>query len=73
MRVFFSTNWSFRVSLKNSCNKNFLKVSVSAVGEIKMWAVKQGIHSKGFPENKKIFNALNIPAFKRPQLLTKHT
>ena len=38
-----------------------------------MWAVKQGIHSKGFPENKKIFNALNIPAFKRPQLLTKHT
>ena len=38
-----------------------------------MWAVKQGIHSKGFPENKNFFNALNIPAFKRPQLLTKHT
>ena len=73
MRVFFCTDWLFRVSLKNSCNEKLLKVGVSEVGEIKMPAGKQGTHSKGFPENIiKFLSALSIPASKRPQLLTKH-
>ena len=73
MRVFFCTDWLFRVSLKNSCNEKLLKVGVSEVGEIKMPAGKQGTHSKGFPENIiKFLSALSIPASKRSQLLTKH-
>ena len=51
MRVVFSVDWPFIVSLKNSCNKKLLKVGVSEVGEIKMRAGKQGTHSKCFPEN----------------------
>ena len=67
-------DWPFIVSLKNSCNKKLLKVGVSEVGEIKMRAGRQGTHSKGFPENIiKFLGALNIPASKGPQLLTKHT
>ena len=62
VRVFFSMDWPFIVSLKNSCNKKLLKVGVSEVGEIKMPAGKQGTHSKGFPENIiKFLGALNIP------------
>ena len=73
MRVFFCTDWLFRVSLKNSCNEKLLKVGVSEVGEIKIRAGKQGTHWNGFPENIiKLLSAVSIPASKRPQLLTKH-
>ena len=73
MRVFFCTNWLFRVSLKNSCNGKLLKVDVPEVGEVKMRAGKQRTHCNGFPENIiKFLSALSIPASKRPQLLTKH-
>ena len=66
VRVFFSRDWPFRVSLKNSCNEKHLKVGVSEVGEIKMGAGKQGTHSNDFPENiRKYLSVLNIPAFKR--------
>ena len=51
MRVFFSTDWPFRVSLKNRCNEKLLKIGVTEVGEIKMWVEKEGTHSKSFPEN----------------------
>ena len=74
VRVFFAMDWPFIVSLKNSFNEKLLKVGVSEVGEIKMRARKQWTHSKGFPENIiKFLGALNIPASKGPQLLTKHT
>ena len=73
MRVFFCTDWLFRVSLKNSCNEKLLKVGVSEVGEIKKRAGKQVTHWNGFPENIiKFLSALSIPASKRPQLLIKH-
>ena len=42
MRVFFSTDWPLRVSLKNSCHENLLKIGETEVGEIKMCAGKEG-------------------------------
>ena len=53
---------SFKVTLKNSCNKKLLKVGVTEVGEIKMRAGKERTHSKSFPENTKFLKAFNIPA-----------
>ena len=50
--VFFSTNWSFRVYLKKSCNKKLLKFGITEVGKIKMQTGKERTHSKCFPENK---------------------
>ena len=51
VRVLFSTDWLFIVSLKNSCNEKLLKFDLTEVGEIKMRSGKEGTHSKGFPEN----------------------
>ena len=71
MRVFFCTDWLFRVSLNNSCNEKLLKISVSEVGEIKIQAGKQVTHLNVFPESiVKFLSALSIPASKIPQLLT---
>ena len=62
VRVFFSTDSPFRVSLKNSCNEKLLKIGVIEIGEIKMLVGKGGAHSKGFAENiKKVLRALNSP------------
>ena len=73
VRVFFSIDCPFRVSLKNSCNEKHLKVGTSEIGEIKRRAGKWGTYSKGFPESIiKFLSVLNIPAFERSQLLTKH-
>ena len=44
--VFFPADWSFRISLKNSCNEKLLKIGVTEIGEIKMRAGKEGTHSK---------------------------
>ena len=44
------------------CNEKLLKIGVTGVGKIKMRAVKEGTHSKGFPENiTKVLRALNTP------------
>ena len=51
VRVLFSTDWLFIVSLKNSCNEKLLKFDLTEVGEIKMRSGKEGTHSKSFPEN----------------------
>ena len=60
VRLFFSTDWPFRISMKNNCNEKPLKIGVTDVGEIKMRAGKDKTHSKGFPENIiKFLRALN--------------
>ena len=55
MSVFFSTDWSFRVSFKNSCND---KIAITEVDKIRMQAGREGAHSKSFPKNK-ILRALD--------------
>ena len=53
---------SFREILKNNCNEKLLKIAVTGVGKIKMWAEKGRNHSKGFPQNiAEVFRALQTP------------
>ena len=43
-------------------NEKLLKIGVTGVGKIKMWAEKERTHSKGFPEIiTKVLRALNTP------------
>ena len=44
------------------CNEKLLKIGVIGVSKIKMWAEKERIDSKGFPENiTKVLRAFNSP------------
>ena len=51
VRIFFSTDWPFRGSLKNNYSEKLLKIGVTGVGEIKMRDGEEETHSKGFPKN----------------------
>ena len=46
---------------KLSCNEKLLKIGATEISEMEMRAGKEGAHSKRFPENIKIFRALNTP------------